>query len=99
MGTKERGAEDPLGELGFYGFGETGRGMGFRNLHEFNLALLAKQCWLLIQEPNSLWARLIQARYFQDCSFFMPKKKGNRHGLRQGYLQGETLFRRAPIGR
>lgn len=34
--------------------------MGFRILKEFNLALLAKQCWRLIHNPDSLWAQVIK---------------------------------------
>ncbi|KAI5317842.1 hypothetical protein L3X38_037549 [Prunus dulcis] len=37
-------------------------GMGFRNLHEFNLALLAKKCWRLLTEPDSFWAKMIKSR-------------------------------------
>ena len=32
-------------------------GIGFRMIHEFNLALLAKQLWMLIQFPDSRVAR------------------------------------------
>ena len=36
-------------------------GLGFRKFQDFNVALLAKQCWRLISEPNSLWARVMKA--------------------------------------
>ncbi|KAL6218856.1 hypothetical protein ACLB2K_012063 [Fragaria x ananassa] len=52
-------------------------GMGFRDIHHFNLALLAKQCWRLIQNPNSLWAKCLKGQYFPKCSF-MEAKKGYR---------------------
>lgn len=29
-------------------------GMGFCNLYDFNIALLAKQCWRLIHDPDFL---------------------------------------------
>ncbi|KAM2325748.1 hypothetical protein FF1_024729 [Malus domestica] len=38
----------------------------FQNLREFNIALFAKQCWRLIHDPNSLWARVLKDRYFPN---------------------------------
>lgn len=39
-------------------------GMGFRNLHEFNIALLGKQGWRLVTNPNSMVVRIFKAKYF-----------------------------------
>lgn len=39
-------------------------GIGFKELHLFNLAMLAKQVWILLQHPKSLSYRLLKAKYF-----------------------------------
>jgi hypothetical protein len=44
-------------------------GVGFRDLHLFSLALLGKQGWHFMTNPNSLCARVIKARYFPECDF------------------------------
>ena len=44
-------------------------GMGFRDLKAFNLALLAKQGWRLLQNTNSLFHHVFQAKYFASRSF------------------------------
>ncbi|XP_048620086.1 uncharacterized protein LOC125590530 [Brassica napus] len=43
-------------------------GIGFRMIHEFNLALLAKQLWRLVQFPDSLVARVPRGRYYRLSS-------------------------------
>lgn len=39
-------------------------GMGFRNLQAFNLAMLTKQGWRLLLNPNSPIARIYKAKYY-----------------------------------
>ncbi|XP_048615701.1 uncharacterized protein LOC125588412 [Brassica napus] len=39
-------------------------GIGFRLIHEFNLALLAKQLWRLVQYLDSLVSRVLGGRYY-----------------------------------
>jgi hypothetical protein len=48
-------------------------GLGFRDLHSFNLAMLARQVWRLIQAPNSLCSRVLRAKYFEDGDILNAK--------------------------
>jgi hypothetical protein len=42
-------------------------GMGFRDLHCLNKALLAKQVWRLWEGSDSLVARIMKAKYYPNC--------------------------------
>ena len=44
-------------------------GMGFRDLRAFNLTMLAKQGWRLLQEDDSLLFKCFKARYFPRSNF------------------------------
>lgn len=48
-------------------------GLGFRSLYDFNLALLGKQGWRLIQHPHSLVSRIYKARYYPHSSFLLAR--------------------------
>ena len=50
-------------------------GLGFRDLHLFNLAMLARQGWRLIISPESLCARVLRAKYFPDGNLMGAKEK------------------------
>ncbi|KAK9936175.1 hypothetical protein M0R45_013032 [Rubus argutus] len=43
--------------------------MGFKDMHLFNLSLLAKQGWRLLKSPDSLVARFFKARYYPSSNF------------------------------
>ncbi|CAL1404049.1 unnamed protein product [Linum trigynum] len=43
-------------------------GLGFRNLFGFNTALLARQVWSIHQRPQSLVARILQAKYYKKTT-------------------------------
>lgn len=57
--------------------GKRDGGMGFRDLHYFNLSLLTKQAWRILQNPNSLWVKLLKSLYFPKGSFLNIKNKSN----------------------
>ena len=48
--------------------------MGFRNIQAFNLAMLAKQGWRILTNPNSLMARVFKAKYFPYDEVLNSKK-------------------------
>jgi len=70
-------------------------GMGFRDLNLFNLAMLGNQGWRLLENPNSLCARVLKGRYYQDSDFLSAsRRKHASHTWRAVLAGGEMFFRR-----
>ena len=67
-------------------------GMGFRNLHLFNLSLLAKQGWRLIMYPDSLVAQVFKARYFPNSNFLNAVAQLGMSFTWRSILAGRSLL-------
>lgn len=52
-------------------------GMGFRNLYVFNVALLGKQGWRFMSQPDTLVAKLFKAKYYLKWDFLEAKRGSN----------------------
>lgn len=44
-------------------------GLGFKDLRQFNIAMLAKQGWRLLNESNPLVTSIMKARYYPRSDF------------------------------
>ena len=67
-------------------------GLGFKEFSYMNLALLAKQAWRIVNQPNSLWVRFLKAIYFPNHSFFEARKKKGMSWIWASILQGRDFL-------
>lgn len=49
-------------------------GIGFRDFKAFNTALVGKNWWRILKQPNSLLSRVFRSVYFPQTSLLMAKK-------------------------
>jgi hypothetical protein len=73
--------------------------MGFRYFQSFNLAMLDKQIWRLIDEPNSLCARVLQAKYYPQGNILQAGPKAGSSFTWQSLLAGLATSKRGFIWR
>ena len=74
-------------------------GMGFRDIHYFILAMLAKQAWRLLENPDSLCATILRAKYFPDGDLLNAKLKKGSSFTWQSIMAGVNTLKHGYIWR
>ncbi|XP_071932952.1 uncharacterized protein [Coffea arabica] len=69
-------------------------GMGFRDLEAFNLALLAKQIWRIVINPNLLVSKVLKARYMKEEGWLGQQPSNNASWCWKSMHKGENCFKR-----
>ncbi|CAL5402705.1 unnamed protein product [Camellia sinensis] len=67
-------------------------GTGFRDFKAFNQALLAKQGWRLLKNPNSFWARVYKGLYFPNSNFLQASRGKRTSWAWSSLLKGRALL-------
>ena len=67
-------------------------GLGFRDLEMLNTALLAKQLWRIIAQPNRLVSRVMRAKYMKREQDWMRQASTSASYLRKSLLSARFLL-------
>lgn len=71
-------------------------GLGLRKFYDVNMTLLAKLAWKLASGDESLWTRILRARYLKGNSFFECKaKKGGSYVWQRIFAARKFIYRGA----
>lgn len=68
-------------------------GLGFKKLHEFNLAIVGKQAWRLGINPSSLVAELLKAKYFPNSNYLDAQVGSNPSFLWRSIWECKILIK------
>jgi hypothetical protein len=74
-------------------------GMGFRDLYSFNLAMLSRQAWRLLQDPDSLCGRVLRAKYFPNGDILSAVPVSGMSYIWRSILKGIEVIREGMIWR
>jgi hypothetical protein len=74
-------------------------GLGFRDLYSFNLAMLARQSWRLLQAPDSLCAQVLRAKYFPDGNLLSARPVVGMSYVWRSILKGLEVLKEGIIWR
>ncbi|XP_074292304.1 uncharacterized protein LOC141619182 [Silene latifolia] len=67
-------------------------GLGFRDFHDFNIALLGKQAWRLLVNRDSLMSRVIRGKYFLNGSYMKASLGNNPSYTWSGFWEAKEVL-------
>jgi hypothetical protein len=74
-------------------------GLGFRDIHAFNIAMLSRQVWRLMENPDSLCAKLLKAKYYPNTDVLQALPQENMSYTWRSILHGVELVKEGIIWR
>ena len=72
-------------------------GLGFKDFELFNLFLLARQAWRILQNPNTLSARMLKAVYFPSSDFLGPGLGSHPSQIWRAIVEGKDVLKQGLI--
>ncbi|TYG90098.1 hypothetical protein ES288_A12G155000v1 [Gossypium darwinii] len=67
-------------------------GLGFRDLRQFNMALLGRQVWRLIICKETLYYKVLSAKYFPDGDVFNPRSMDKPSFMWQSIAKAASIL-------
>jgi hypothetical protein len=74
-------------------------GLGFRDIEIFNLALLARQVWRILQDPETLSARILKAVYFPQSDILSAAVGSRPSQVWRSLCEGRDMIKLGLIRR
>lgn len=73
--------------------------LGFRDLYSFNMVMLAKQVWRLLQPLDLLYAQVLRAKYYPDGDLLSAQAKSGISYVWRSILKGVEMVKKGMIWR
>jgi hypothetical protein len=74
-------------------------GLGFRDIELFNLALLARQAWRVLQNPDALSSQILKAVYYPDSEFLEAVVGTHASKIWRALVEGKDILKQGLIRR
>ena len=72
-------------------------GLGFKDTELFNLALLVRQAWRILQDPSTLSARIVKAVYFPNQDFLEAEIGASPSRVWRAIVDGRDVLKQGIV--